>query len=332
MKAALCTHYGPPEELVVQDIPSPKPGKGQVVVTVKACGVNFPDVLMIQDKYQFRPALPFSPGGEIAGIVKEVGEGVTSPKAGDRVIVSTGWGGFAEEVLADAARCVPMPDNLDFALASSFFVTYGTSYYALKDRAHLKAGERLVVLGAAGGVGIAAVELGKAMGAHVVAGASTEEKLQLAKRLGADDGFVYPSGPLTKDQQKALSEDIKRLTGGQGADVLYDPVGGDYAEPALRAMNWQGRYLVIGFAAGDIPKVPLNLTLLKGCDIVGVFWGASMARDPKAGLANLKEITSWIAEGKLKPHVSAKIPIDRAGEAIRLLMDRKAQGKVVVVP
>lgn len=331
MKAALCTHYGPPEELEIRDLPSPKPGKGQVVVSVKACGVNFPDVLMIQDKYQFRPTLPFSPGGEVAGIVKETGEGVSSPKAGDKVIVSTGSGGFAEEVLADASRCVPMPDNLDFAVASSFFVTYGTSYHALKDRAHLKPGERLVVLGAAGGVGISAVELGKAMGAHVVAGASTQEKVDLAKKHGAEDGFVYPTGPLSRDQQKALSEGIKRLTGGQGADVLYDPVGGDYSEPALRAMNWQGRYLVIGFAAGEIPRVPLNLTLLKGCDIVGVFWGASMARDPKTGLANLKEITSWIAEGKLKPHVSARIPLARAGEAIRLLMDRKAQGKVVVV-
>ncbi|HEY5048206.1 MAG TPA: NADPH:quinone oxidoreductase family protein [Rhizomicrobium sp.] len=332
MKAALCTHYGPPEELEVRDVPGPAPGKGQVVVTVKACGVNFPDVLMIQDKYQFRPALPFSPGGEVAGVVRQVGEGVESPKTGDKVIVSTGFGGFAEEVLADAARCVPMPDNLDYTVASSFFVTYGTSYHALKDRAHLKPGERLVVLGAAGGVGASAVELGKTMGAHVVAAASTREKVDLARAMGADDGFVYPTGKLSKDQQKALTEDIKRLTGGQGADVLYDPVGGDYAEPALRAMNWQGRYLVIGFAAGEIPRVPLNLTLLKGCDIVGVFWGASMARDPKTGLANLKAITNWIAEGRLKPHVSARIPLDRAGEAIRMLMDRKAQGKVVVVP
>ncbi len=331
MKAALCTHYGPPEEMVVRDVPSPTAGKGQAVITVKACGVNFPDVLMIQDKYQFKPALPFSPGGEVAGFVKEVGEGVTAIKKGDKVIVSTGSGGFAEEVLADAARCVPMPDSLDFAVASSFFVTYGTSYHALHDRGHLKAGEWLVVLGAAGGVGLSAVELGKAMGAKVVAAASSEEKVALAKKHGADAGFVYPSGPLSKDQQKALSEDIKRLTDGKGADVLYDPVGGDYAEPALRAMNWEGRYLVIGFAAGDIPRVPLNLTLLKGCDIVGVFWGASMARDPKTGLANLKQITQWIAEGKLKPHVSARIPLARAGEAIRMLMDRKAQGKVVVV-
>jgi NADPH2:quinone reductase len=312
-------------------VPSPSPRKGQVVITVKACGVNFPDVLMIQDKYQFKPALPFSPGGEIAGIVKETGEGVTAFKPGDRVIVSIGSGGFAEEAVADAARCVPMPANLDFDVASSFFVTYGTSYHALKDRAHIKPGETLVVLGAAGGVGLSAVELGKAMGARVIAAASSQEKVDLAKKHGADDGFVYPTGALSREQQKALSEDIKRLTGGNGADVLYDPVGGDYAEPALRAMNWEGRYLVIGFAAGDIPRVPLNLTLLKGCDIVGVFWGASMARDPKTGLANLTEITKWIAEGKLKPYVSEHIPLARAGEAIRLLMDRKAQGKVVVV-
>ena len=331
MKATLCTHYGPPEEMVVQDVPSPSPRKGQVVISVKACGVNFPDVLMIQDKYQFKPALPFSPGGEIAGIVKEAAEGVTAFKPGDRVIVSIGSGGFAEEAVADAARCVPMPANLDFDVASSFFVTYGTSYHALKDRAHIKPGESLVVLGAAGGVGLSAVELGHAMGARVIAAASNQEKVDLAKKHGADDGFVYPTGALSRDQQKALSEDIKRLTGGNGADVLYDPVGGDYAEPALRAMNWEGRYLVIGFAAGEIPRVPLNLTLLKGCDIVGVFWGASMARDPKTGLANLTEITKWIAEGKLKPHVSERIPLARAGEAIRLLMDRKAQGKVVVV-
>jgi NADPH:quinone reductase len=332
MKAALCTHYGPPEEMVIQDIPSPKAGKGQVVVTVKACGINFPDVLMIQDKYQFKPALPFSPGGEIAGIVKEAGEGVTSVKPGDKVIVSIGSGGLAEEALADAGRCIPMPATLDFAVASSFFVTYGTSYHALQDRAHLKPGETLVVLGAAGGVGLSAVELGKAMGAKVVAGASSAEKVALAKAHGADEGFVYPSGRLSKDEQKALSDEIKKLSGGQGADVLYDPVGGDYAEPALRAMNWEGRYLVIGFAAGDIPRVPLNLALLKGCDIVGVFWGASVARNPKASMANLAQITKWIAEGKLKPHVSERIPLARAGEAIRLLMDRKAQGKVVVVP
>lgn len=332
MKAALCTHYGPPEELVLQDIASPRPGKGEVVVTVKACGVNFPDALIIQDKYQYRPALPFSPGAEAAGIVKEAGEGVTSPKPGDRVVVFARAGGFAEEMLAEASRCIPMPEGLDFAEASSFSLTYGTSYYALKDRAHLKPGERLVVLGAAGGAGISAVELGKAMGAHVIAAASTQEKLDLAKRYGADDGFVYPAGPLSKEQKKTFSDTIKRLTGGKGADVLYDPLGADYAEPALRAMNWEGRYLVIGFAAGDIPRIPLNLALLKSCDIVGVFFGAWMERDPAEGFANLGQLADWIAQGKLKPHISARFPLERAGDAIRMLMDRKAQGKVVVVP
>jgi len=332
MKAALCTHYGPPEELELRELPSPLPGKGQIVVSVRACGVNFPDVLLIQGKYQFKPALPFAPGGEVAGVVKESGEGVLSPKVGDKVIVSIGSGGFAEEALADAARCIPMPDTLDFAVASSFLIAYGTSWHALKDRALLRPGETLVVLGAAGGVGLAAVEIGHAMGARVIAGASTAEKVALARRHGADDGFVYPAERLDKERQKALSEDIKRLTGGNGADVLYDPVGGDYAEPALRAMAWGGRYLVIGFAAGEIPRLPLNLTLLKGCSIVGVFWGASVARDPKKGFGDLAEIARWIAEGKLTPHVSQRVPLDRAGEAIRLLMDRKAQGKVVVVP
>ncbi|HEX3429429.1 MAG TPA: NADPH:quinone oxidoreductase family protein [Rhizomicrobium sp.] len=332
MKAALCTHYGPPEALEIREVPSPVPGKGQVLVSVKSCGVNFPDVLLIQDKYQFKPPLPFAPGGEIAGVVKAVGEGVTTPKPGDRVIASIGTGGFAEEALAEAARSIPMPESLDFAVASCFFIAYGTSWHALKDRAQLQPGETLVVLGAAGGVGLAAVEIGHAIGARVIAGASSEEKVALARRHGADEGFVYPAGKLSKDEQKALAEDIKRTTGGKGADVLYDPVGSDYAEPALRAMNWGGRYLVIGFAAGEIPRVPLNLTLLKGSSIVGVFWGAAVARDPKKGLDDLAQITRLIAEGQLKPHISARVPLARAGDAIRLLMDRKAQGKVVVIP
>jgi NADPH2:quinone reductase len=330
MKAALCTHYGPPEEMEIRDVPSPVPGKNQVLISVKACGVNFPDVLMIQDKYQFKPALPFSPGGEVAGVVKSVGEGVTNVKAGDRVCVSTGSGGMAEEVLGDARRVMKVPDGVGFDVASSFMVTYGTSWHALKDRADLKAGENLVVLGAAGGVGTSAIEIGKALGARVIAGASTQEKVDLAKKLGADDGFVYPKVPLSRDQQKQLSEDIKRLTGGQGADVLYDPVGDDYAEPALRAMNWNGRYLVIGFAAGQIPKVPLNLTLLKGCQIVGVFWGAMAARDPKHAADSMQALLDMVAAGKLKPYVSEHFPLADAGKAIRLLMDRKAKGKVVV--
>jgi NADPH2:quinone reductase len=330
MKAALCTHYGTPEEMELRDVPSPVAGKGQVLISVKACGVNFPDVLMIQDKYQFKPALPFSPGGEVAGIVKAAGEGVSNVKPGDRVCVSTGSGGMAEEVLADARRCMIVPDNVPFDVASSFMVTYGTTWHALKDRAVLKPGENLVVLGAAGGVGTSAIEIGKAMGARVIAGASTQEKVDLAKKLGADDGFVYPPVPLSRDQQKQLSEDIKRLTGGKGADVLYDPVGDDYAEPSLRAMNWNGRYLVVGFAAGQIPKVPLNLTLLKGCQIVGVFWGAYAARDPKHAAESLQEVLNMIGQGKLKPHVSEHFKLADAGKAIRLLMDRKAKGKVVV--
>lgn len=330
MKAVLCKEFGLPESLAVEDVPSPKPGKGQVVVSVKACGVNFPDVLIIQNLYQFKPPLPFSPGAEVAGIVKETGEGVSAFKPGDRVIASCGWGGMAEEVAAEASRCMPIPEGIDFATASGFVLTYGTSHYALKDRAKLKPGENLVVLGAAGGVGLAAVELGKAMGARVVAGASSEEKVAVAKAHGADEGFVYPAGKMDRDQQKAMSETIKQLTGGQGADVLYDPAGGDYAEPAVRAMNWEGRYLVIGFAAGEIPRIPLNLALLKSCDILGVFWGAFTARNPKRNQEHLGELARWLEEGKLKPHISAKFPLARAGEAIRMLADRKALGKVVV--
>src|ERR1700722_273077 len=291
MKAALCTHYGPPEELEVKDVPSPRPGKGQVVVTVRACGVNFPDVLLIQDKYQFKPALPFAPGGEIAGIVKEAGEGVTNPKPGDAVIASIGHGGFAEEALADAARCIAMPEGLDYAVASSFFITYGTSWHALRDRAVLKSGETLVVLGAAGGVGLAAVEIGHAIGARVIVGASSADKLALAAEHGADLTLDYA----TRD----VKEGLRALTEGRGADVIYDPVGGDLAEPALRAIAWQGRYLVVGFAAGTIPKIPLNLALLKGCDIQGVFWGSFVEREPATHRANMDQIFVWTKEGKL---------------------------------
>ena len=331
MYAMLCNAYGPPENLALVEIPSPKPGPGQVVIAVKACGVNFPDALMIEGKYQFKPPMPFAPGGEVAGVVMDTGEGVASPKIGDRIAAPIRWGGFAEEALVDAARCVKIPDGIDYATAATFILTYGTSFHALKDRARLKAGETLVVLGAAGGVGLAAVELGAVMGARVIAGASTSQKVSLAKAHGAAEGFVYPPVPLSKDQQKALSEDIKRLTGGNGADVLYDPVGDDYAEPALRAMNWLGRYLVVGFAAGAIPRVPLNLALLKGCDIVGVFWGAHTAHNPKGAFADLGQLARRIADGTLKPHISARFPLARAGEAIRMLMDRKALGKVVVM-
>jgi len=330
MKAVLCKEYGPPQNLVLEDVPSPKPGEGQVVISVKAAGVNFPDVLIIQNKYQFRPPLPFSPGGEVAGIVKEVGAGVTNVKVGERVIGSTGWGGFAEEAVAPAARCIPFPSNMDFVEASAFVMTYGTSHHALKDRAQLKQGETLLVLGAAGGVGLSAVEIGKIMGARVVAAASSQEKVDVCLKRGADAGVVYPEGPLDRDGQRKLSEEFKKAVGGDGANVIYDGVGGDYAEPALRAIAWEGRYLVIGFPAG-IPSIPLNLSLLKGCQIVGVFWGAFTAREPKRNQANLAELMHWVQEGKVKPYVSKTYPLTRAADALNDMAARKVKGKIALV-
>jgi NADPH2:quinone reductase len=330
MKAVLCKQYGPPESLVLEEVPSPKPGDGQVLISVKAAGVNFPDVLIIENKYQFRPPLPFSPGGEVAGIVKELGPGVTNVKVGDRVIGSTGWGGFAEEAVAPAARCIPFPSNIDFVEASAFVMTYGTSHHALKDRAHLKAGESLLVLGAAGGVGLAAVEIGKIMGARVVAAASSQEKVDFCLKHGADAGLVYPEGPLDRDAQKKLSEEFKKVVGGDGANVIYDGVGGTYAEPALRAIAWEGRYLVVGFPAG-IPSIPLNLMLLKGCQVIGVFWGSFTAREPKRNQENLGELMRWVQEGKLKPYVSKTFPLARAADALNEIAKRKVKGKVVLV-
>src|SRR5690348_14764156 len=266
MKAVLCKEFGPPENLVIEDIESPKPKKGQVVVSVKACGVNFPDTLIIQGLYQFKPSLPFSPGSEVAGVVKAVGTRVEHLTPGDRVMSMAAYGGFAEEVVADATAVTPLPDSLEFDVASSFVMTYGTALYALKDRARLQPGETLLVLGAAGGVGLAAVELGKTLGARVIAAASSEDKLAICRQYGADATISYAS--------EDLKERIKELTSGQGVDVVVDPVGGDYSEPALRGMAWNGRYLVIGFTTGEIPRIPLNLPLLKGCSIVGVFWGS----------------------------------------------------------
>lgn len=331
MKAVLCKAYGPPDSLVLEDVPSPKPDAGQVVISVKAAGVNFPDLLMIQNKYQFRPPLPFSPGGEVAGIVKELGAGVTNVKVGDRVIASTGFGGYAEETVAPAARCIQFPSNMDFVQASAFVMTYGTSHHALKDRAVLKPGETLLVLGAAGGVGLAAVELGKVMGARVVAAASSQEKVDFCIRHGADAGIVYPTGPLDRDAQKKLAEDLKKVLGNDGAHVIYDGVGGDYAEPALRSIAWEGRYLVVGFPAG-IPSIPLNLTLLKGCQIVGVFWGAFTARDPKRNQANLAELMEWVRDGKLKVHVSKTYKFSEAAQALKDMDARKVLGKIALVP
>ena len=327
MKAVLSKVVGGPETLVIEDVPAPTPGKGQVLVQVKACGVNYPDVLIIQDMYQFKPPRPFSPGGEVAGIVSAVGEGVSHVKPGDRVLASTGNGGMAEYCLAAAHGVMPIPEGMPFEEAAAFLMTYGTSYYAIKDRGDPKPGEKLLVLGAAGGVGIAAVELGKAMGLEVIAACSSQEKVDFCLSKGADKGLVYER-ELDRDGQKKFSEDIKAISGG-GVDIIYDGVGGNYAEPAVRAMNWEGRFLVIGFPAG-IPKLPLNLTLLKSCDVRGVFWGAAVARDPKAHQQNVKELFDLYKAGKVRPHVSNTYPMERAADAIRELQDRKAQGKVVV--
>ncbi len=323
MKAVLCKAYGPPEQLVLADVAPLTPAKGQVVLAVKACGVNFPDTLIIQGKYQFKPEMPFSPGGEVAGVVKSLGEGVDGVRVGSRVIAFTGWGGFAEEVAADALKLIPIPDGMDFPTASAFVMTYGTSYHALKDRAQIQPGETLLVLGAAGGVGLAAIEIAKVMGARVIAAASTDEKLAVCKEHGADEVINYS----TED----LKERLKALTKGNGVDVVFDPVGGNYSEVALRSMAWEGRYLVIGFAAGDIPRIPLNLPLLKGCSIVGVFWGTFTAREGKRNQQNLQELLSWFQTGKIKPLISATYHLNDAAHALNDMIQRKVKGKVVLV-
>ncbi|MDD3761672.1 MAG: NADPH:quinone oxidoreductase family protein [Nevskiales bacterium] len=324
MKALLCKTFGPPEDLVVGEHPDPVPGDNEAVVRVHAAGVNFPDTLIIQNKYQFKPELPFSPGGECAGVIEAVGARVKHVKPGDKVIAFTGWGAFAEKVAADARALIPMPDGLDFVTAASFVMTYATSYHALKDRAALQAGETLVVLGASGGVGLAAIEIGKALGARVIAAASSPEKLEVCRQHGADETINYSS--------EDLKTRIKELTGGKGADVVYDPVGGDYSEAALRSMAWRGRFLVIGFANGEIPKIPLNLALLKGCAIVGVFWGDYAKREPMNNLTDLRTLLGWLNDGTLKPHVAGTYSLQQAPSAIRLLMDRKVSGKVVITP
>jgi NADPH:quinone reductase len=323
MKAVLCKAFGPPESLVIEEVDTPKPAKGQVVISVKACGVNFPDTLIIQGKYQSKPPFPFTPGSEVAGIVKELGEGVKTTKVGEKVMAFIGMNGFAEEAIAHEFQIVPMPHNLDFASASAFLLTYGTSHHALKDRAQLQPGETLLVLGAAGGVGLAAVELGKIMGAKVIAAASSDEKLEICKQHGADEVINYS----TED----LRDRIKQLTDGKGVDVAFDPLGGNFSEPVLRSMAWGGRFLVIGFAAGDIPRIPLNLPLLKVYSIVGVFWGAFMEHDPRHGRENIQELIRWVNEGKLKPHVSATYSLEHVADALNDLMERKVTGKAVLV-
>jgi NADPH2:quinone reductase len=330
VKALLSKEVGGPETLVLEDVPSPEARPGFAVVEVKAVGVNLPDVLIIEDKYQFKPARPFAPGGEIAGIVKAVGEGVTNVKPGDRVLGNTGWGGMAQELALEAHRLVKIPASMPYDDAAAFIMTYGTSWHALKDRANLQPGQSLLVLGAAGGVGLAAVELGHAMGAKVIAAASSQEKVDLCKQHGADAGVVYGRGPFDRDGQKQLAQLFKDATGPDGADVIYDAVGGGYAEPALRAIAWEGKYLVVGFAAGDIPRIPLNLALLKGCDIVGVFWGSWVGRNPARHQASVAELLAMYEGGKIKPFVSERFPLERAAEAIKHLASRKAMGKVVV--
>ncbi len=323
MKALLCKEFGPAEKLVLEEVPPIEPGEGQVLIKIKACGANFPDTLIIEGKYQFKPELPFSPGSDVAGIVTKVGKGVTQTKVGDHVLGILGWGGFAEEVAANENRLIPLPSTLDFVTASAFALPYATSYYALKDRARLQPGETLLVLGAAGGVGLAAVELGHLLGAKVIAAASSNEKLAVCRRYGADEVINYS----TED----LKTRLKELTAGRGVDVVYDPVGGPYSEIALRNTAWQGRHLVVGFSNGEIPRIPLNLALLKSCSIVGVFYGSFVQRNPQENMQNFQQLLTWIDEGKLKPFISATFPLEQGAEAIKRIATRQVIGKVVVV-
>ena len=324
MKAILCTRFGGPDDLEYADVPDPSPGQGEVVVAVKAASLNFFDTLIIAGKYQFKPPFPFSPASEFAGIIESIGAGVTGLAAGDRVLGYGGHGAAREKTALAAQRVVKIPDNLDFDRAAGITVIYGTTLHALKDRARLKPGETLAVLGASGGTGLAAIELGKLMGARVIACASSDEKLAFCRERGADDVINY-----AKDD---LKEALRKVTAGKGADVIYDPVGGPYAEAALRSIAWQGRFLVIGFAAGEIPKIPLNLALLKGCDIVGVFWGAFIERDPQAQRANMADLVRWTAEGKLSAHVHATYPLKDTPAALKAIAGRKVMGKVILHP
>jgi NADPH2:quinone reductase len=329
MKALLSRQPGGPESLTLEEVPDPNPGPGQVRIAVRAVGVNFPDMLIIQDLYQFKPPRPFSPGAELAGVVELLGEGVTNLKVGDRVIVSPVRSAMAEKAIGQAGNCWKIPDAMPFDQAAALMMTYGTSQHALKDRAQLRSGETLLVLGAAGGVGLAAVELGKASGARVIAAASSPEKLALARAHGADEGVQYPVGPLDKTAARALTDAFKAVCGPEGAHVIYDAIGGDYSEAALRAIAWQGRHLVVGFTAG-IPKLPLNLPLLKGCEIIGVFWGEFTNRFPSMHAANVAALMALYLDGKIKPAVTESYPLARGGEAIARLGARAARGKIVV--
>ncbi|MCP4884496.1 MAG: NADPH:quinone oxidoreductase family protein [Flavobacteriales bacterium] len=322
MKAIRCKAYGPPSSLVLEDVDNLKPKSNEILVEVKACGLNFPDTLIIQGLYQFKPELPFTPGSDIAGIVKEIGDQVSHLKVGQEVFGFVAHGGLAEEVLVPSNACFPKPPTMDFPVAASFLMAYGTSYHALKDRGLLTKGETLLVLGASGGVGLAAVELGKMMGAKVIAAASTDEKLALCKGYGADEIINY-----TKQDLKST---IKEITEGKGVDVIYDPVGGEYSEAAFRGIAWNGRFLVVGFAAGDIPKIPLNLPLLKGAAVVGIFWGAFAIKNPKANMQNTMTLMKWQAEGKLKPHIHAIYDLNETSIALEEMTNRKVRGKMIV--
>ncbi|ANP35129.1 NADPH:quinone oxidoreductase [Phaeobacter gallaeciensis] len=328
MKAMLSIEPGGPESLTWTELPDPAPAKGELLVEIRAAGVNFPDTLIIQDLYQMKPPRPFAPGGEIAGVVAAIGEGVEGYAIGDRVLALTGHGGFATHRCIDAAQAIRIPDAMPFEDAACFVFTYGTSYHALKDRAHMKPGESLLILGAAGGVGVAAIELGKAMGAKVIAAVSSDDKAAFCREVGADETLVYGRS-LDKGQQKDFSSQIKSLSGKDGVDVVYDSVGGAYSEPALRAMAWEGRFLVVGFPAG-IAQIPMNLPLLKGCDIVGVFWGASVYRDPKGHAENMAELFALYEQGKIKPRISETLKMQDAATALNLVQDRKALGKIVL--
>ena len=329
MRALVSTAPGGPETLQMIDRPDPVAGRGQVVIAVRACSINYPDVLIIEDKYQFKPERPFAPGGEVAGVIDSVGDGVEDWKPGDRVIAMIGHGGLSEKVVADAARIYALPQERSFAEGAALILTYGTTIHALLDRGHLAEGQTLLVLGAAGGVGLAAVELGKAFGARVVAAASSEEKAAAARQAGADQVMVYSRGPFDKESSKALATQFKDALGPNGADVIYDPVGGDYAEPALRSIGWEGRYLVVGFPAG-IPRLPLNLTLLKSCDVCGVFWGAFAARDPGANKAHIERLFRLWKEGRIAPRVTETFAFEDGGQAIARMAARQAIGKLVV--
>ena len=324
MKAVVCKAWGLPDSLEVQELPDLVAGPGQVVIDVKAAGVNFPDVLIIQGKYQVRPELPFTPGSEISGVIKAVGAGVAGIKVGDQVIAFTAQGGFAQQVVAQAQAVMPMPPGMAFDIAAAITLTYGTSHHAIVDRAALMPGETMLVLGAAGGVGLAAIDIGKALGARVIAAASTDDKLAVCREHGADATINYTT--------ENLRDAIKAATGGNGPDVIYDPVGGAYTEAAFRAIGWRGRYLVVGFANGEIPKLPLNLMLLKGASLIGVFWGEFAKREPKANMAAMRQLLGWLSEGKIRPRISGRYALEDTARALNDMAARKVTGKVVIVP